>query len=53
MGPSASLDFLTLPADDPKPRRPDIRLAQELFNWAPAVGMEDGLRRTIEYFRGG
>jgi UDP-glucuronate decarboxylase len=50
-GSSASIAFLPLPADDPKQRQPDIRLAQELFHWTPAVGIEDGLRRTIEYFR--
>lgn len=41
-----------LPADDPKQRRPDITLAQKhLNNWTPAVQLEEGLKRTIEYFR--
>ena len=44
--------FLPLPADDPKQRQPDIRLAQELLDWKPSVGIDDGLRRTIKYFRG-
>jgi dTDP-glucose 4,6-dehydratase len=40
-----------LPVDDPKQRRPDITLAKKLLHWQPKVRLEDGLRRTIEYFR--
>ena len=40
-----------LPADDPKQRRPDISHARELLHWQPEVGLEDGLGRTLEYFR--
>ena len=40
-----------LPADDPKQRRPDITLAREHLQWEPTVELEEGLRRTIEYFR--
>ena len=41
-----------LPSDDPKQRKPDITLAQEkLDGWKPVVHLEDGLLRTIEYFR--
>jgi len=41
-----------LPGDDPKQRRPDITLAQKyLGNWAPTVALEEGLSRTIAYFR--
>jgi len=40
-----------LPADDPKQRRPDISHARELLQWQPEVGLEDGLGRTLEYFR--
>ena len=43
--------FLPLPADDPKQRQPDIRLARELLRWEPVVGIDDGLQRTIEYFQ--
>jgi UDP-glucuronate decarboxylase len=42
---------LPLPADDPKQRRPDISLAQEVLGWEPKVPLEEGLNRTIEYFR--
>ncbi len=41
-----------LPTDDPKVRQPDIRHARETLDWEPRVSLEDGLRRTIEYFRG-
>jgi len=41
-----------LPTDDPKVRQPDIRHARETLEWEPCVSLEDGLRRTIEYFRG-
>ena len=41
-----------LPADDPKQRKPDISLARNLLGWEPKVGREEGLRRTIEYFKG-
>jgi nucleoside-diphosphate-sugar epimerase len=50
-GSSASIAFLSLPSDDPKQRRPDISRARELLDWKPEIGIDDGLRRTIEYFR--
>jgi len=40
-----------LPEDDPKQRRPDTARAQRLIGWRPEVGLEDGLSRTLEYFR--
>jgi UDP-glucuronate decarboxylase len=40
-----------LPADDPKQRRPDISLAKAVLGWGPRIGLEDGLARTIDYFR--
>ena len=40
-----------LPSDDPIRRCPDISLAREKLGWEPRVGLEEGLRRTIEYFR--
>jgi dTDP-glucose 4,6-dehydratase len=44
--------FRPLPEDDPKVRQPDITLARKLLGWEPKVGLEDGLRFTIDYFRG-
>ena len=41
-----------LPSDDPKQRQPDIALARRLLKWEPAVPLEEGLKRTIAYFRG-
>ncbi|NMB75100.1 MAG: SDR family oxidoreductase [Myxococcales bacterium] len=40
-----------LPQDDPRVRRPDISRAKSLLGWAPRIGLEEGLRDTIEYFR--
>jgi dTDP-glucose 4,6-dehydratase len=40
-----------LPVDDPKVRRPDITRATTILGWAPKVTLEEGLGRTIEYFR--
>ena len=47
----SAVDFLELPMDDPKIRKPDISRAKELLNWKPRVNLEEGLSRTIEYFR--
>lgn len=40
-----------LPKDDPKRRKPDIRLAHELLDWSPAIPLQEGLKKTIDYFR--
>lgn len=46
------LEFLSLPQDDPRQRRPDIGLATSaLRGWAPSIELDEGLDRTIEYFR--
>ncbi|MDD4900795.1 MAG: SDR family oxidoreductase [Patescibacteria group bacterium] len=50
-GSKAKLIYKPLPQDDPKQRRPDIALAKEKLNWQPEVKLEDGLKKTIEYFR--
>jgi UDP-glucuronate decarboxylase len=41
-----------LPADDPRQRQPDIALARRVLKWEPQVPLEEGLARTIAYFRG-
>jgi UDP-glucuronate decarboxylase len=47
---SSKLSFRELPSDDPKQRQPDIELARTRLGWAPKVSLEEGLRRTIDYF---
>ena len=44
--------FKPLPEDDPKERQPDLTLAKEQLNWKPQVPFEEGLLRTIDYFKG-
>jgi nucleoside-diphosphate-sugar epimerase len=50
-GSDSRIDFVALPPDDPKLRRPDISRARELLGWEPRVPLEDGLRRTIDALR--
>src|SRR5690606_26983551 len=50
-GSKSSIVTRPLPADDPRRRRPDISLANRELGWQPRVGLEEGLRKTIEYFR--
>lgn len=50
-GSSSTMVFAPLPQDDPKQRRPDITRARQLLGWDPRVELEEGLRRTIEWFR--
>lgn len=50
-GSSSEIARLPLPSDDPRQRRPDIRLARDKLGWEPAVDLDNGLRRTIEDFR--
>jgi UDP-glucuronate decarboxylase len=49
---ASKLVFEPLPKDDPRRRKPDIALAQELLGWSPTVPLREGLARTIAYFRG-
>jgi dTDP-glucose 4,6-dehydratase len=50
-GSESSIEMLPLPPDDPKVRRPDISLAQQVLEgWEPRVSIEEGLRRTRDYF---
>jgi len=50
-GSKSPIDRRPLPADDPRQRRPDITKAREILGWEPSVPLEDGLARTVEYFR--
>ena len=51
VGGKSKITNLPLPADDPKQRRPDISFAKEVLGWEPKVPLEEGLDRTIDYFR--
>lgn len=50
-GSKSEISYLPLPQDDPKQRRPDITQAQEKLDWQPTIALDEGLTRTIEYFR--
>jgi len=50
-GSKSRIVYKPLPTDDPKVRQPDITRARTLLNWEPTVSLEQGLGRTIEYFR--
>lgn len=49
---SSKIEYLPLPSDDPKKRKPDITLAKKLINWEAKIDLEEGLRRTIDSFLG-
>lgn len=51
-GSKSRLEYKDLPQDDPRQRQPDISLACNLLDWQPTTRLENGLIRTIEYFRG-
>ena len=50
-GSASEIQFRPLPQDDPRQRRPDTTRARRLLGWEPRTPLEDGLRRTLEYFR--
>jgi UDP-glucuronate decarboxylase len=50
-GAKSRLEFQPLPQDDPRQRKPDISLAQEKLGWQPKIPLEEGIARTIRYFR--
>jgi UDP-glucuronate decarboxylase len=49
-GSSSTLVHRPLPTDDPVQRQPDITLARRLLDWEPSTALDEGLRRTIDYF---
>ncbi len=51
-GSRSKLIFQPLPQDDPKQRQPDIALADNALGWSPTIGLDQGLTKTIDYFRG-
>ena len=50
-GSKSKIIYQPLPQDDPKQRQPDITRAKTILKWEPVVKLEDGLQRTIEYFK--
>jgi dTDP-glucose 4,6-dehydratase len=50
-GAKSEISYKPLPVDDPKVRQPDITRARKLLNWEPKVAFEDGIRKTIDYFK--
>lgn len=50
-GSSSELVFKPLPSDDPVQRQPDIALARKVLDWAPTIFLEEGLTRTVDYFK--
>jgi len=51
-GSKSRIIYKPLPTDDPKQRKPDITLARTLLKWEPKVALDEGLVKTLEYFRG-
>lgn len=51
VGSRSNIIYKELPEDDPQQRRPDITLAKARLNWQPSIALDDGLFRTVEYFR--
>jgi len=50
VGGKSKLTHLPLPADDPKQRQPNIELAKDQLGWEPKVSLDEGLKRTVDYF---
>jgi dTDP-glucose 4,6-dehydratase len=50
-GTSSRIEYKPLPVDDPKVRQPDITRAKTILGWEPKVGFEQGIQKTIDYFR--
>jgi dTDP-glucose 4,6-dehydratase len=51
VGSTSTLVYRPLPVDDPKQRRPDITRARTLLGWEPKIGLEEGLLKTVDYFK--
>ena len=50
-GSDSKIVYLPLPQDDPTQRKPVIDLAKKELNWEPKIPLEEGLKKTIEYFK--
>jgi len=52
-GTDSEIVYRPLPVDDPRRRRPDITVARQVLGWEPRIDLEEGLRRTVAWWRGG
>ena len=50
-GSKSKIIYMPLPEDDPKRRRPDIKKAKKILKWQPKINLEEGLLKTIKYFK--
>jgi UDP-glucuronate decarboxylase len=50
-GSKSTIKRMPLPSDDPKQRRPDISLVKKTLDWEPTTSLEQGLAKTIDYFK--
>jgi dTDP-glucose 4,6-dehydratase len=50
-GTKSPIEYRPLPEDDPKVRQPDISRAKKILGWEPKVDFDEGIRKTIDYFR--
>jgi dTDP-glucose 4,6-dehydratase len=50
-GTKSPIEYKPLPVDDPKVRQPNISRAKEVLGWQPRVDFDEGIKKTIEYFR--
>ena len=51
INPNLEFEFKALPEDDPLQRQPSIELAKEILNWEPKINIEDGLKRTVQWYK--
>jgi UDP-glucuronate decarboxylase len=51
VGGDSAIEYRPLPADDPVQRQPNIELANQVLDWRPSVGLDQGLKQTVDYFR--
>ena len=51
INPNLKISYKILPLDDPTQRKPDISLAKEKLGWEPKIKLNEGLDKTIEYFK--
>jgi len=51
VGSKSQLVYRPLPTDDPKQRRPDITRAKTILGWEPKVNLDEGLKKSVDYFR--